>query len=444
MENETVWAVTPQHYETLASNYQTFTNSPELQKEAVAFNRETGEVNLNISDGVAIVDISGTVRNNSSFFSWLYGGAVIPAIRAQLDAAAKDYQVKSVLLNVNSPGGTVPGVDDLSRYIRGYDKPVIAYTGGMMASAAMWIGSAADNIVVSKTAEVGSIGVLAVHRDMTKMAEDMGVKFTLIRAGEYKAIGNPYEPLKGKKKEELQAQVDYLYSIFVDRIAENRGVSVEQALEMADGRIFIGQQAVDFRLADHIGSYDEAVSMARDVGSSAVKYFLMSGKSPGKETDMADIKSVKELEAAFPDIVAQIRSDAIASVDNTEDVQVEAARVIGLAEIRFGDEEGKFKALVESGVTVAQLAAIKDNGFGAPVVQEPTGESDEKKAMLGALADVTAEDPGQGATAQDEGPKTFEAAWKGIKKAEGCTVSEAMAKASVDFPDLYEKQRKGA
>lgn len=128
---------------------------------------------------------------------------------------------------------------------------------------------------------------------------------------------------------------------------------------MADGKIFIGQQAVDVGLADEIGTFETAFNLARSVGESAVQSFLLTGSVPGREINMADIKSVEELKAAFPDIVAQIQSDAIASVDTTGEVKTEVARVVGLAALQFGDDDGKFQALVDSGVTLEQFKAIK-------------------------------------------------------------------------------------
>ena len=135
-----------------------------------------------------------------------------------------------------------------------------------MASAAYWVGSAAEAIIGSTTSEVGSIGVLMVHQDFSRMEDMVGVKTTYLTAGKYKSLGNDAEPLTQQAREVLQAELDKLYSIFTGTVARNRGEDIGTVeANMADGRMFIGDDAAAAGLIDSIGSMEDAVSMARSM-----------------------------------------------------------------------------------------------------------------------------------------------------------------------------------
>ena len=134
-------------------------------------------------------------------------------------------------------------------------KPIVAVSDAVMASAAYWIGSAANAVFISgRTVNVGSIGVVATHR---YSAEAPTSKTTEITAGKYKRMGSALEPLNDEARAYMQAQVDQIYSVFVDAVAQHRGVSADQVIEhMADGRIFVGQQAIDAGLVDGVATVD--------------------------------------------------------------------------------------------------------------------------------------------------------------------------------------------
>ncbi len=126
-----------------------------------------------------------------------------------------------------------------------------------MASAAYLIGSAADIIIASQTSQVGSIGVISAHFDRSGFDEKRGVKRALLYSGKYKVMGNDTEPLTDEARAYIQDKLDTYYTLFVDTIARNRGVSAETVVkDMADGRTFIGSKALDAGLIDVIGTLD--------------------------------------------------------------------------------------------------------------------------------------------------------------------------------------------
>lgn len=228
----------------------------------------------NVQDGVATINVSGSLVNGSAGYAIYYGITGYDDIRAALVKAVSNQNVSSIILNVSSGGGHVAGCHETAQLIARVNKvkPVVTYTGSTMGSAAVWTGSAASYIVAGETATVGSIGIIMVHMEKSKMLEDMGVKATVIRAGAEKALASPYEPLSDKAKENLQAQAAELYDIFIKQVAESRGVSVTTAdTKFGQGREFLGKAALAAGLVDKVGTYEDAFAKAMALGASARK-----------------------------------------------------------------------------------------------------------------------------------------------------------------------------
>lgn len=215
--------------------------------------------------GVALLPVEGVLSKRMNMFSRISGGASTQILARDLRAALADPQVKSVILTIDSPGGTVDGTQEAARAVLGArsgDKPVVAWIDGMAASAAYWIASAADSIHLGAATDiVGSIGVAMQHVDYSQQDVKFGIKRTDIYSGKYKRIASDTTPLSEEGRAYLQAQSDYYYSLFVEAVAQQRGVDVEQVLkDMADGRIFIGQQAIDNGLVDQGSTLDDLVA----------------------------------------------------------------------------------------------------------------------------------------------------------------------------------------
>ena len=230
-----------------------------------------------IKDGVAILPIEGVLAKRMNLFSRISGGTSMQLIERDFKEALADPQVNSIILAIDSPGGTVDGTQELANEIfksRG-EKPVIAFAHGLMGSAAYWIGSAADEIVMSgDTTQIGSIGVVATHTDVSKAEERIGYKTTEITAGRYKRIASEYAPLSAEGRATIQDIVDHLYSVFVQGVARNRGVGEEKVLsDMADGRIFLGQKAIAAGLVDRMETLDGTVG--RMSGRGSAEYYRM-------------------------------------------------------------------------------------------------------------------------------------------------------------------------
>lgn len=215
---------------------------------------------FSLHGNVGVVTVAGPLNNTDSWMNEVMGATGYPEIRAALVHAAKHPDVKAIAMDIKSGGGSVSGVTDTADLISMIDtrvKPIHAFSDGIIASAAYWLGSSARTLDIGKVTEAGSIGVITVHQDISKMYADMGITSTVLRAGKYKALGNPFEPLSDSAKEHIQGQLDQMYTMFTQHVADARGVSYAVAdTKMAQGRVFIGQAAVDVGLVDSVTNFD--------------------------------------------------------------------------------------------------------------------------------------------------------------------------------------------
>lgn len=220
------------------------------------------------ANGLARIPVYGVIAKRANMVNGISKpqGTSVEEIRKDFLAAINDPAVKAIALDVDSPGGSVDGIAELSDIIfsaRG-KKPITAYTDGQMASAAYWIGSAADKIYASKSAEVGSIGVYTVIHDYSRAVKNEGIDTVVFKAGKYKAAGNPYKHMTEDDQAAIQDTVNSYYDLFVDGIARNRSLNADAALKLANGKSYIGKKALDIGLIDGIQNIDEVFACNTD------------------------------------------------------------------------------------------------------------------------------------------------------------------------------------
>jgi len=177
--------------------------------------------------------------------------------------ATEDPEIDAIVIDVDSPGGTVTGVPEAAEAIEraATEKPVIAYTGGMMASAAYWISASADAIVAAPSADVGSIGVYTAFLDRTRQFEQEGIDVELFKHGKFKAMGMPGVALTDEQRALIQEGVDEIAGWFKGFVQQSRpGVSTD-AME---GQTFLGKNAVAVGLVDALGSLGDAIEYAKE------------------------------------------------------------------------------------------------------------------------------------------------------------------------------------
>lgn len=234
--------------------------SPDASRFLGTNSREDGSWRVNrVQNGVAIIPIIGSLVNRGSWIGANSSGLTsYEGIGAQLRDAASDPEVKAILLDIDSPGGEATGMFSLAEQVRqiGRTKPVTAYVNDMAASAAYGIASAANEIVVSPTSVVGSIGVVMTHFDRSAQMEQNGIKPTLIYAGKHKVDGNAFGPLSDSVTSDLQMEVMKFYDQFVGLVARGRQSMTEQSIRATEARTYIGSDAIERGLADRIASLD--------------------------------------------------------------------------------------------------------------------------------------------------------------------------------------------
>lgn len=212
---------------------------------------------------VAVLPVYGVVAPRMTMMTRMSGGTAAEELGNNIVALAADPSVSAIVLDVDSPGGAATGIPELAAKIRAAaeQKRIIAMVNHLAASAAYWIASQASEIVSSPSGEVGSIGVYMVHFDESEMYADAGIKPTIVRAGKYKAEGNPFEPLGDEAKAAMQATIDDWYSQFVGAVAKGRGVSAKEVRDSyGQGRVVSSTQALKSGMIDRIDTMDNLLT----------------------------------------------------------------------------------------------------------------------------------------------------------------------------------------
>lgn len=216
-----------------------------------------------VDGGIAVLPLFGVIAQRMNIMQEVSeGGTSTEMFGAMFDKAIAEPSIGAVVINIDSPGGSVYGVEELSDKIhkaRG-TKPIYAVANSLAASAAYWIGSAADQFFVTPSGEAGSIGVLAMHADWSKFNEKLGVNPTYISAGKYKVEGHPDAPLDGEAMQAIQSSVDSYYASFTEAVARNRGTTTRDVRSgFGEGRVVRAKQASEQGMADGVKTLEAVI-----------------------------------------------------------------------------------------------------------------------------------------------------------------------------------------
>jgi len=260
---KTPWAILPDKLAVLEEIVARHVSGEKMDPEEVQMvihgakrpdNRKAGNI--------AILPLFGTIFPRANLMTQVSGATSAEIFGEQFDELVNDPEVSAIVLDVDSPGGQVAGIEELSRKIyeaRG-KKPIVAVANHTMASAAYWIGTSAEKVIVSPSGDVGSIGVFAAHWDESAALEMDGLKLTLISEGKYKTEGNPYQPLTEEAHSAIRGLVKEAYDAFVKAVARNRGVNIDEVRDgFGEGRVVGSSQAIKMHMADQIGTLEDTV-----------------------------------------------------------------------------------------------------------------------------------------------------------------------------------------
>lgn len=224
-------------------------------------------------EGIAVIPVLGTLVRRSSYIGTASGLTSYHDIEAMAEAAFADPMVKAVLLEIDSSGGEAGGVFDLAQRLRALSqtsgKPLWAIADEAALSAAYAIACAADRLWLTRTAEVGSIGVVAVHVDESVADAKAGMSYTFLHAGAHKVDGHPHAPLPAPVAADIQADIEQLHTQFISLVAGLRRLTPE-AIRDTEARVYRGEAALQAGLADQIGTRAEAITaLQRQLAMSA-------------------------------------------------------------------------------------------------------------------------------------------------------------------------------
>lgn len=285
-----------------------------------------------ISGSTAIVPIKGTLVNANIPQEWatFFGVTAYPRLQETFVELMNNENVEAVILDVDSGGGSAAGIvetNDLLTELRSV-KPVRTYAN-TMCSGAYWLGSNADSVTMSATGVAGSIGVIGAHLSYKDAYEKEGIKPTVIRVGEFKALGHPLEELTSEAKAEIERGMRFTYDIFTETIANQRKVNVSYVKTgMGEGKVFYGAEAVDMNLADSIGKFNDVRFQRTQQSTQTVEHTAVNGdESMNLEQALADNAALTEQVAALKAGEAELSAQVTTLQASVAQLETEKSRL---------------------------------------------------------------------------------------------------------------------
>lgn len=303
--------------------------------------------------GVAVIPVAGPIFRYANMFTEISGATSTQVLATDIQAALDNKYVRSIVLDIDSPGGEATGINELAKLIasaRG-TKRIVAYAGGSMASGAYWLGSAADEIVIDETAALGSIGVVMSYLDTSVRDAKSDVRRVEIVSSQ--SPDKRLDPATDEGRAKVQEIVDALADVFVSAVAANRGVTKDKVLtDFGRGGVLIGTHAVQAGMANRIGSLESVIAeLAGSASDSKRDTSMSSGNGQITVSNTDDLRQA---------LAAGHKADQVTIASN--EAAITAARQEGEAAGRAAATEGAIKAERDR---VTALQALARPGFEA-------------------------------------------------------------------------------
>ena len=238
-----------------------------------------------IMDKVAIIDVDGLISNHQPGGILCQGENPASLFLEKLQMAQRDQAVKAVVVRLNSPGGTVAGSDIMYHALRDFQrsgKPVVACMLDVAASGAYYLACACDGIMAPPTTVTGSIGTIMQTVSFAGTMNKLGIKAQAIKSREFKDLGSPLHDLRPEEREILQGIITKFYQDFLNVVLAGRpGLTRDQLLELADGRVFTADAAQQAGLIDRIGYPADAVAWAKQMADVRRAKVVIYGRPIG-------------------------------------------------------------------------------------------------------------------------------------------------------------------
>src|SRR3989344_3990976 len=216
-----------------------------------------------VNDGIAVIKIKGPITTEEATSS-LFGEVVSSSsILENLEKANTNPSIKGIILEINSPGGTVVASREIALAVKDLDKPVVAWIREIGTSGAYWVASAADEIVADELSITGSIGVTSSFLEFSGLFEKYGIGYEELTSGEHKEIGSPFKKLTPTERSLIQKKLDIIHETFINEVAENRNLDKEHVRGASTGVFYLGTEAKELGLVDHLGGKELAVERTK-------------------------------------------------------------------------------------------------------------------------------------------------------------------------------------
>ena len=365
------WAILPEKLQEItafleARNEGQIPTEEELNERFGPSGEQTQEENQILSGGIQVIDVMGTLSPRMNLMSRMSGGTSTQQLAQQIRDAGNNQSVNAIVLRVDSPGGAAAYTPEVAQVIRevATRKRVVTSATNMMASGAYWIGVAATEAYASPSTQVGSIGVYSILSNTREMYERAGVKFTVLRAGDLKAAGNPYEELTAERKAALQDRVLKVYEQFLGAVAEYRNVTVATVEHsFGQGNVFLAGEAKDRGMIDGVATFEDVVAREQE-------RIFGASKTPPQRVEEKNMDP--KLKAAL------FARSLITSLEIADEVARAALNGFCAAkgiDPKLSDEE-LLKELTEQKTTILSTLETTDN-----VVAPPTAAEERARIM---------------------------------------------------------------
>jgi signal peptide peptidase SppA len=391
MAMRTCWAITENG---LRQVLQVADRQGDPEAVAARFGERAGPGSaLEYRGSTAVIEVAGPIFRYANLMTMVSGASSVEILAKDFQAAMDDPGVENVVLEVNSPGGEITGINELAQQVfdaRG-TKPITAYVGGQGASAAYWIASAADEVVIDPTAMLGSIGVVATYVDDRKAKQAVGIDEIQIVSSA--SPNKRPDPNTEEGLAQIQAEVDALAEVFVGAVARNRAVSEETVrTDFGQGGILVGNAAVAAGLADRLGSLEgviadlqQALAGESNMGVSAMTESSKrgAGQEAGAQAGAESTPTAAELAEAYPEAAQALR---------TEGAQSERERIQAVEAQALPGHEALVDQLRLDGKTTGPEAAVQilqaEQARKAKTGEDLTAEGEELDSVPGAHSEA--------------------------------------------------------
>ncbi|HET91976.1 MAG TPA: signal peptide peptidase SppA [Chloroflexi bacterium] len=264
-----------------------------------------------VGDAVAVIRLDGAITSDPNEYL-LYTLGITPERTADLlEQAAADVTVKAIVVHVNSPGGSVVASDRIYRMLLELEKPVVIWMGEMAASGGYYIACGGDYVFAHPHTLTGSIGVISQFLNVEDLMEKIGVDAVVITSGPSKDIGSPFREMTEEEQSLWESIIDETYDGFVQVVAQARDLPLAEVQDLADGRIYTGQQALALGLVDELGVLEDAVAKAAALGGIEGQPRVVELETP---TSFFDLMYGFQARSAIPTLEEMLNWGAVPSL----------------------------------------------------------------------------------------------------------------------------------